>query len=270
MSRAVLGAVGVLLFATLARAEVVVELVPDNPGPYSGGETLTVDVWVHSEVDYWASFGHIQFDLTVSDPGLSLDATFTFDYTTLSEPHGYDYGSPALPVPWTYNGWDLACTPACPDVFMAIPPGGSFHVGSIGVQLPAESGEYRLDLVDAEQSYEGLGVLLGLVNSPFWPDPVWRAHTGEITGGTYDFTVRVVPAVSDWGLVVLALLLLTVGTIALTRRRQIRAVHTCAGALPQEARVPSRRSAGPGSLRFVGADHTRLCRRRRRYIPRSR
>ena len=48
MSRVVLSVVVGLLIGNMARAEVVVELVPDNPGPYRGGETLTVDVWLHS------------------------------------------------------------------------------------------------------------------------------------------------------------------------------------------------------------------------------
>ena len=68
MSRTVLGAVGVLLFATLARGQLVVELVPDNPGPYYGGETLTVDVWLHSEVGEDFRIHILRLDFTDTDP----------------------------------------------------------------------------------------------------------------------------------------------------------------------------------------------------------
>ena len=31
-----------------AEVEVIIELVPDPPGPYDGGESVTVDAWLHN------------------------------------------------------------------------------------------------------------------------------------------------------------------------------------------------------------------------------
>lgn len=47
-------AVGVLALAgaVLAQPSVDIELVPDNHGPYAGGESITVDVWAHSQVAF--------------------------------------------------------------------------------------------------------------------------------------------------------------------------------------------------------------------------
>ena len=46
----VLGSVGFLVFslAQVTVGQVIVELVPDNLGPYAGGEAITLDVWLHS------------------------------------------------------------------------------------------------------------------------------------------------------------------------------------------------------------------------------
>ena len=42
----------IVCVSSVVQAGVVVELVPDNPGPYFGGESLTVDVWLQSEEEY--------------------------------------------------------------------------------------------------------------------------------------------------------------------------------------------------------------------------
>lgn len=61
----------VLVFASGAGAGMVeVELIPDNPGPYYGGESRTVDVWLHSLVDYDVRLRLLQFDFAASDPRL--------------------------------------------------------------------------------------------------------------------------------------------------------------------------------------------------------
>ena len=42
------GLVGVLTIHLAAYAGAVVELVPDSPGPYLGGEVVTLEVIVHN------------------------------------------------------------------------------------------------------------------------------------------------------------------------------------------------------------------------------
>ena len=73
-------AFAVLGVATVARAEVavVVELVPDNPGPYIGGESLTVDVWLHNQIPGDIILESVRFDFTASHPALALGAELTF------------------------------------------------------------------------------------------------------------------------------------------------------------------------------------------------
>ena len=144
MSRKVLGAVGVLVFATFARAEVVVELVPDNPGPYYGGETLTVDVWLHSEVSSDRYLWLVRLDFSDSDGQLGVDPTFTFDLSSSRFPEDFDELHPELPIPWAANRKDYLCDPCR----LQLPAGGSLHIASIGVNLPNEAGTYRLDVLN--------------------------------------------------------------------------------------------------------------------------
>ena len=55
----------------VAKAEVAVDLVPDSPGPYVARKTLTVDVWLHSEVAFDVSLFGVQLDFSNSDPALT-------------------------------------------------------------------------------------------------------------------------------------------------------------------------------------------------------
>ncbi len=218
MSRAVLGAVGVLLFATFARAEVVVELVPDDPGPYSGGETLTVDVWFHSEVPSDSYLWTVRLDFSDSNGQLGLDPTFTFDLSSSIFPE--DFGVyPELPIPWTSNMLEYGCDPCR----LQLPASGSLHVGSIGVNLPNEVGTYRLDVLNADDPDEAHGARIRI-----YPDGYrieWRAFTGEITGGAYQFVVDLpaIPTLSGWGTSVMAGVL--VGAMVLTIRRRVLALN---------------------------------------------
>jgi len=190
-------------------AEVVVQLVPDRPGPYTGGESLTVDVWLHSEVAFDAFLDTVQLDFADSDPALSLDSTFTFDLSAIPTPRDHDYATlPELPVPVVGVPHD---GPIFPENMLPLPAGGSLHIGTIGVQLPANPGVYRLDALNGDELDEERGAL---IYAKFFPGgEVWRAFMGEITGGTFDFVVSdpPIPTVSEWGLIVMALLVLVGG-----------------------------------------------------------
>ncbi len=188
------------LFASVAPAEVAVELVPDRPGPYVVGESLTVDVWLHSEVSSDKSLEFVRFDFSNSDPMLSLSPTFTFDFSSIyPAPIAYDIRFTDLPLPWTGN--PAMCI--CPELFLWLPAGGSLHIGSVGLTLPTEPGVYALDLLNAETADPMQGAMINV-------GPYWRASSGEITGGTHDFVVNSsgIPTVSTWGLAILGLLLL--------------------------------------------------------------
>jgi hypothetical protein len=53
------------------------------------------------------------------------------------------------------------------------------------------------------------------VNEASW----WRAFTGEITGGAYDFVVQQeIPAISCWGALAMVVTLMGAGSFILRRR----------------------------------------------------
>jgi hypothetical protein len=194
-----------VVLTPLAHAGVTVEVVPDDPGPYFGGESLGLDVWLYSEwpEDVW--FRLVQLDFTDTDPALDLDPAFMFDYSSLFfGDAGWVEGSDDLPVPWTEN----TLLVAHPAYFLALPAGGSLHIGSIGLGLPDEDGTYRLDVLNADEPDPTFGATLG-----FFVGPVeeWRAYEGHITGGTYDFVVIPEPA---------SLCFISIAALFLLRRRQ--------------------------------------------------
>ncbi len=208
-ARAAVGLV-VLSLASVAQAEVAVELVPNQPGPYMGGESLTVDVWLHSDVSSDLSLVGIRFDFQDSDPRLSLSPMFTFDFSSIfPEPVVYEPRFAELPVPWTDN--PVMCL--CPELFLWLPAEGSLHIGSFDVLLPTEPGVYPADLLNADEVDPTIGAVIDV-------GVLLRAHDGEITGGAYLFVVGgpAIPAVSTWGLTALTLLLLIGAKVHYGRR----------------------------------------------------
>lgn len=215
MSARMVVAFAFLAIASVARAEVkvLVEFVPDNPGPYATGESLSVDVWLHSEVSFDSYLWLVQLDFSDSDVQLVLDPTFTFDLSSSMFPEDFHAVYPELPIPSAANTAEYIC-PACR---LQLPAGGSIHIGSIGVNLPDEAGTYRLDVLNA-QDPDGTHGAQVVEGGSFW----WRAFTGDITGGTFDFVVTapVIPTVSQWGIIAMGLLLLVLGSLMIIRRTQ--------------------------------------------------
>ena len=65
-------------------------LEPDNPGPYFGGESLTVDLWLDSLAEADVLLRTIRFDFSQSDPAITTDDEFVFDYSSIpGDSHGY-------------------------------------------------------------------------------------------------------------------------------------------------------------------------------------
>jgi len=205
--------VGFLVFslAQVAVGQVVVELVPDNPGPYAGGEAITVDVWLHSSLTEEARLAVIQFDFSQTDPNLSLAPTFSFDYSSIPNASGYEERHPELPVPWTRNA--LECV--CPDAFLPLPPGGALHIGSVGVQLPTSPGDYRLDALNASHAPPTVGQAGAIIYLHLGV----TGFTGEITDGIFDFIVLPpIPTMSGGALLAFAVLLGSAGSWIAARR----------------------------------------------------
>jgi hypothetical protein len=201
-----------LLCAAVCHGEVWIELIPSPPPPHYPGQVVTLDVYAHSEIPYDRYIKKVQLDFSDSNPLLSLGPTFVFDLSAAGNPQDFTV-SPALPVPWTQNLFEYGCDPC----FLYLPALGVLHIGSVLAQLPAFVGVYRVDVLNAYDPDPSMGALIKALSIASW-----RAYTGEITGGTYDFFVGLVqgvPAVSASGVIVIIAALVGIGSFILWKRR---------------------------------------------------
>jgi len=197
--------VGLLSFSGAAWAGAVLELVPSNPGPYLGGEALTVDFWLRSDVGHDADLRTVVLDFQDSDPNLSLDTEIAFDpvfFTTA--PLGLHYTLyPDLPIVVANFGPAILLPPGSLVVLHA---GAPRRIGSLGLQLPSVAGIYTLDALNAdEENFLQGGALLGVD-----PGGVWRACIGGFSGGRLEFQVVPEPA---------TVVLFVAGVVVLARKR---------------------------------------------------
>ena len=169
-----LAAVAVTAVAWLAvgvtpvAGDVLVRLIPEVAGPYGGEEVVNVEVVFENQGAQLTGIRNIQIDFTDTDPGLFLPGLFNF---TLGAPGGYDATMPV--VEWT------APTPSA---YLTLDAGASLTVGNLDVRLPGTPGCYLLDAMNADEPNPAFGATL--VWGPVGADIVWRAFTGELTGGT--------------------------------------------------------------------------------------
>lgn len=214
MSTRTLTIFSVCLLVTTTRAEIRVELIPDNPGPYSGGELLNVDVWLHSEIPDDVRLVGMRFDFEASDESLQVGPLFTFDFTLLDPAPNYYVTVPELPRPSVYNS--ILCY--CPTYFLPLPAGQSFHAGRVPVRLPSITGVYRLDSLNAADADPEHGGLIYFDYAPYGGN--LRASRGEISDGVLDFIVTAlpIPTLSTWGSLICGAMLLVVGSIAIRYR----------------------------------------------------
>lgn len=200
----VLGGVGIP-----AQASAILELTPDNPGPYFGGESLTVDVWLHNTDDVHHLLYHVQLDFTDTHAELMLGPTFDFDLRSSTAPEDFMI-RPDLPVPWTQNWLEYDCD----ECRLQLPPNASLHLGNVPVVLPTAPGTFLLDALNGDDPPHGGGWMdepgaLVVVDACY----IWRAYNGDITGGVYHFEVVPEPV---------TLSMLLGGAVAMACRRRRR------------------------------------------------
>jgi len=230
LCRTVPSVVVVFLFAAAhtADAGAVVTLVPQDPGPYYGGETLTVDLTIEqSPPGSDIYLRGIQLDFNASAPELTLNS-FAFDFsaqqicqvvpalcgaghvlfTSLTD---NDRGSVAA----IFYGTSLD-----PGNQIRLPGTGSITVGHINFTLPNVPGDYLLDAINLPGSinpnrHEADGAFLAFdFPHQTWMAPENLSQRGEGGGGQGSGGVAFVVVPEPATLILLAFCGLAVGPLA--------------------------------------------------------
>lgn len=141
-ARTVLAAV--LLLCPAARAAVSLSLVPDNPGPYSGGETINIDVLLVNDGEGQMQMRLLQLDFSLSDPAVDL-GPFEWDFSSLVSSALYgDFSSGEV-----YNRTYIGTAPQ-PGFLLEFVE-GSNRLGSFSMQIPLEPrGYFCVDVANAQ------------------------------------------------------------------------------------------------------------------------
>lgn len=208
----------VLLLPATVHAGASIELIPEQSGPYFGGETVEVGVFATSDLDHRLRV--LQLDFSASNSALLLGDRFAFDYRgsdgvvvsmqiyyELSELHDEDGAVVAATYPLDV---DLG-----PNFLIDLVPGVQVHLGDLDVTLPGAAGVYTLDAMNASEPDPAVGAMF---EYDFDTPTTWRAYSGELTGGTYDFVIVPEPA---------SCLLLSAAAFALRRRG--KCIHSKGG-----------------------------------------
>ncbi len=154
------------------------------------------------------------------EPGPTLDPIFQFDFSTLSDSGEIYFQVPDLPrLSVAYMGMD-----PIPGSILHLPAAGSLRIGTLGLALPSTPGDYTVDVATLSSPGGGAQVQFGFGIDPGDPVTVWTTASGDLTGGAFTFEVpresgQPIPTVSEWGMIVMALLVLTTGTLVCMRRR---------------------------------------------------
>lgn len=233
--------------APVAHAGAVIDLVPVEPGPYAPGQRVELNVSLTQEPrgeDIYLRL--LQLDFADTDPALTLDEMFRFDYSgqavcvQIPALCGTSHAEfPVLTTPHNMSGdifdGNLVAviyigTRHSPYEQIRLPGLGAVTIGSIGVTLPTQSGVYLVDVLnaDTERTSSGARIDFGFGTSPSDPITTWRTFdegqnaggrfmAGRIAGAGFQFEYSPIPGVITPEPASLALLALG-GLMAIRRR----------------------------------------------------
>jgi hypothetical protein len=184
-----------LSLCSAARAGVIIDLVPTEPGPYMPGERVEVELQLTQQPggeDVYIRL--LCFDFLRTDPALVLDEAFQFDYSAQAvcaqDPGQCGTLYAEFPELTPYGDWGIVTSIAYiglhqdSDTQIVLPAAGTISVGSIGVTLPTEPGEYLLDALNPTEPDLDAGARLDF-GFGFPDDPIvsWRAYDLEAVAG---------------------------------------------------------------------------------------
>lgn len=179
-----------LAFASVAKAGAFIELVPDNTGPYSGGEEIAVDVVIRSDDTAPHDIRFVQWDLSQTDDAIALADGFQWDFSTIigDDFHLVEvrYPLPSIVV-HDFHG-------QVPGYMLELPAMGSLRSGRVVMTLPTAQGDYALDVLNSANTSQWQGSILHFGFGGSDRVTFWRGDgLGDdlLTGG--QFTFRIVP-----------------------------------------------------------------------------
>ena len=235
-------AYAVSVSSSVALAGAIIDVVPLSSPPYAGGQRVEVEIRLTQQSGGQDTYLRaVQIVFAETDPALGLDETFTFDYSAqaacVADPSrcGADHAEfthltqdlpywQEVPVATVYTG--LSRDPA---MQIRLPAAGRIPIGTIGVTLPTQPGDYLLDVMNANASDPrnfSAAIFFGF--PPSEPFIVWQPTNGdELAGGRF---TAITTADADVmfgytpirGAIVpepMSLVLLAVGGLAILRRR---------------------------------------------------
>ena len=207
MAKSGLGLLLTLALASVANAAASIDLVPDNTGPYNGGETVMVDVMLNQATE--GATNHllrlVQLDFTDSSaqlaPSLVWDFSSAPDCTAdpapciarhfledLTGPRGRVV---AAAFHNCVSAADCVLGPDSNRQWTLKADGSAVKVAELLIVLPTDPGDYLLDVLNTDEADPNKGgqVSWGFGTKGNEPVTYWRANEGNVSGGTYTFTV---------------------------------------------------------------------------------
>lgn len=190
----------VLAVASPAFAGAIIDLVPSaaaskfNPcGAYAAGEVVTIEVFIGQDPAATGRYLRLmQLDFTTSDDEV-VPSAISWENTSNHFQHLDDLGGSNKRYSNTFHG-DLVTPDLGLDTTrqLLLPGDGSMvKAGEFTLTMPGTPGDFTLNVLNAGSSDPDRGAQIRFGYSLSGTDPVtvWRADTGDLTGGLLNMSV---------------------------------------------------------------------------------